>query len=83
MISSRNSTASEGEIFSSDDLPLIDDDEIPETVPDQMKNKNLNYLLTNARSLSPKMGSLIDYFDEYDLASVSYTHLTLPTIYSV
>ena len=38
----------------------------------------MNFILTNSRSLTPKINSLVDYFDERDLAFalVSETWLT-------
>ena len=39
--------------------------------------------LSHCKSMMAFRRNIIDYFNEKDARSVSYTHLTLPTIYSV
>ena len=51
-----------------DELPDIFGSEKTDTSAQAEKLKNLNFICANARSLGPKINSLIDYFDELDLA---------------
>ena len=47
---------------------------------------NVEKLITHEQIIEPKANKLIKYiesFNDNDIITVSYTHLTLPTIYSV
>ena len=62
----------DNESLCNDDISTISDmssnapsSPYPETEPNK---DSINFINTNARSLTPKMGSLLDYFDELDLS---------------
>ena len=48
-------------------------DETNQTVNKQSNKKNLNVILTNARSLAQKFDSMVDYFRELDLTAAVVT----------
>ena len=74
--------ANSGDYTQRGDVDLININQM--TRSKKLRKTNLNFIVTNARSLAPKMESLIDYMEELDsslsiITAVSYTHLTLPT----
>ena len=48
---------------------------------EEFEGVNFHYMTPKARAVT--MGNLFDYLNNAEYKPVSYTHLTLPTIYSV